>query len=446
MNGNNSVFGTIKLCLVLVIVVLSVSFSVLSIGGDRTEKTTNTCVDTEFEAENENQGAESSDTEDITGVDNAIQDAEDKDIVSEDDIFDADEVPYNIMNEGFNIYDSVRLDKLIEQMSYEEKVGQLFFLCVKGRFDESLISTYKVGGILLFGKDVSTETRDSLKAKIDAFQAASDIPLLVGIDEEGGTVSRLNTNSRLIDYIFQSPRDLYARGGFEAIENDSNYKCELLKSYGINVNFAPVCDMSDNPGEYMYPRSFGGDVLLTSEYVGRIVKSMTDNGIGCVLKHFPGYGPNGDTHKAVVYDTRPLSSFVEYDFMPFIAGIENGAGCVLVSHNIVDCMDSELPASLSERVHEILREDLGFEGVIITDDLSMDGVLEYMDNSEAAVQSIIAGNDMIIATYYQEQYNAVLNACKDGRITEERLNDAVRRVLRWKLSLGLDIFDDNIVD
>jgi beta-N-acetylhexosaminidase len=319
-------------------------------------------------------------------------------------------------------------------MSNEEKVGQLFFLCVKGRFDESVLDEYKIGGILLFSADVKGETRESLAAKVNAFQENSDVPLLVGIDEEGGTVSRLNTNTTLVDYIFESPRTLYAEGGFDKIEEDTTKKCELLKFYGINVNFAPVCDISQDSDDYMYLRSLGESADITAEYITRIVDIMNAEGIGGVLKHFPGYGNNGDTHSSIVYDTRSYEEIRDNDLK---AGIDEGAECILVSHNIVESIDDSLPASLSAKVHDILRNDMGFEGVAITDDLSMDGVLEFMDNDDAAVQAIIAGNDMIIATYYEEQFEAVLLAVEDGRISSERLDEAVTRILRWKQQLGL---------
>jgi beta-N-acetylhexosaminidase len=390
MKSSTRLFGIIKLCLVVALVVFAVGLSSFLSGGDREEE----------------KVVEYASPPELLKCSNAL-------------------------------YDDIVVMDTLSGMSDEEKVGQLFFLCVKGRFDESVLDEYKVGGILLFSADVKGETRESLTAKIAAFQEKSDIPLLVGIDEEGGTVSRLNTNTTLVDYLFESPRSLYAEGGFEKIEEDTTFKCELLKSYGINVNFAPVCDISQNSGDYMYLRSLGESADITAEYISRIVDIMNDENIGEVLKHFPGYGNNGDTHSNIVYDTRSYDEIKNNDLKPFQAGIDAGADCILVSHNIVESIDDSLPASLSSKVHDILRNDMGFSGVAITDDLSMDGVLEFMDNDEAAVQAIIAGNDMIIATYYEDQYDAVLYAVKNGTISQERLNEAVTRILRWKQQLGL---------
>lgn len=329
------------------------------------------------------------------------------------------------------------LEKILSNMSVEEKVGQLFFIKNDGRFGPEVLADYPVGGIILFANDFKSHDKTSLTQHILSFQEVSEIPLFIGVDEEGGTVVRLSRYQALADEQFLSPRKVYANGGYEGIYNDAVAKSKLLLSYGINVNFAPVCDVSVNPGEYMYNRSFGENASETAEYVKIVVSAMNEENMGSVLKHFPGYGDNGDTHTYVIYDERPYEQFVNSDFLPFQAGIEVGAQCILVSHNIVKSMDEHWPASLSENVHHILRQELGFEGVIITDDLMMSGVSDYVDAEEAAVRAVQAGNDMILSTNYGEQYEAVLQAVKDGRISEEQINESVIRILRWKYNLGL---------
>ena len=330
-----------------------------------------------------------------------------------------------------------KIDDIIEGMTLEEKVGQLFFIKDDGRFRSDILEQYPVGGIILFDGDFKGKSAQNLRDYISAFQDNSRYPLLMGVDEEGGTVIRLSKYSTYADAPFQSPRNLYSSGGFEAIREDTVLKSELLLSYGINVNFAPVCDISGDSDDFMYSRSISGDPEVVSEFAALSVSVMHDEGIGSVLKHFPGYGSNGDTHTDVIRDSRDYDTFVEQDFKPFQAGIDAGADCVLVNHNIVACMDSDMPASLSYEVHRILRSELGFNGVIITDDLMMNGVSEYMDAKESAVQAILAGNDMILSTYYDVQYQAVLDAVNAGTITEERLDASIRRILRWKYSLGI---------
>ncbi len=330
-----------------------------------------------------------------------------------------------------------KIDDIINDMTLEEKVGQMFFIKNDGRFDGSILDNYPVGGVILFKGDFSGKTEEQIKANIADLQENSQIPLLIGVDEEGGTVVRISCYSHLVPEQFKSPRDLYYSGGLDTIREDTIAKSELLLSYGINVNFAPVCDIPDSSADFIYSRAFGEDLQGTINYVGLTVDTMESMQIGSVLKHFPGYGNNGDTHNGIVHDTRAREEFESTDLIPFKAGIEAGAWCVLVSHIVVDCMDPAYPASLSEEVHRILREDIGFDGVIITDDLMMGGVSEVFSEDEAAVQAVLAGNDMLLSTDYQVQYTAVLKAVKSGEITEERIEESVRRVLRWKYTLGL---------
>jgi beta-N-acetylhexosaminidase len=156
-----------------------------------------------------------------------------------------------------------------------------------------------------------------------------------------------------------------------------------------------------------------------------------------VLKYFPGYGNNVDTHTGIATDNRSYDTFVKSDFLPFEAGIEAGAGSILVSHNIVTSMDKDYPASLSAKVHEILRKDLSFNGVIMTDDLSMEAITKYTGNQKAAVLAVTAGNDLLIATDFDVQIPAVIAAVKDGTISEDQIDEAVLHVLIWKLTLGI---------
>lgn len=327
------------------------------------------------------------------------------------------------------------LSELLAGLSLEEKVGQMFLArCPKNAVEA--IREYAVGGYVLFKRDFEGETKDSLAEKLETYQEASALPMLFAVDEEGGTVVRVSAFSKFRATPFASPQEVFSNGGFEAVAADAKEKAELLLSLGISVNLAPVCDVSELPAAYMYRRSFGKNAEETSVYVKTAVTAMKEAGLGCVLKHFPGYGNNADTHKGIVYDTRSYETYTESDFKPFLAGIEAGAGAVMVSHNIVQCMDAALPASISESVHRILREELGFDGVILTDDLSMDAIGEYTGEA-AAVAAVLAGNDMLCSTDFTVQIPAVLAAVNDGRISEEQIDTAVLRILRWKAELGL---------
>lgn len=332
--------------------------------------------------------------------------------------------------------ETVRLAELVEKMTLEEKVGQMFLVRCPETAIES-ITEYKVGGYVLFSRDFEGETKATMQEKLASYQAVSDIPLLLSVDEEGGTVVRASKYTAFRSEAFLAPRELYRHGGLERIAEDTKEKAELLLSLGINVNLAPVCDISQDTAAFMYARSFGGTAEETAAYVTTVVTIMEEAGLGSVLKHFPGYGDNADTHEGMVYDSRSYESYTENDFLPFLAGIEAGAGAILVSHNIVACMDADMPASLSERVHQILREELAFDGVILTDDLYMDAIQDFTGTEAAAVAAVLAGNDMLCCTDFEVQIPAVLEAVKDGRISEEQIDASVLRILKWKAELGI---------
>ena len=327
---------------------------------------------------------------------------------------------------------------ILDKMSLEEKIGQMFL--IRYSDDQTVLSDiaqYNPGGILLFAKDFENHTKESIKAQLDTCQQASGTPLIIGVDEEGGVVTRISRFTNFRSERFKSPQDLYAEGGFERIASDTDEKCALLKSIGINVNLAPVADVSEDQSSFIYDRTIGQNAEITSEYVRTVVGRMKANGMGSALKHFPGYGDNGDTHTDIITDTRPLGAFVSGDLLPFQAGIDEGTDIVLVSHNIVSCMDPDYPASLSPTVHALLRNTIGFDGVIMTDDLVMSAITEYTDGKSAAVQAVIAGNDLLCCSDYAVQVPAVIEAVKSGVISEERINESAKRIIQMKLALGI---------
>ena len=219
--------------------------------------------------------------------------------------------------------------------------------------------------------------------------------------------------------------------------NDAHEKNAFLADIGINLNLAPVCDISENPKDFMYSRSLGQDARTTSNYAKKIVSACLEDNMGCALKHFPGYGNSADTHKGLAVDRRSMKQLESNDLLPFKAGIDAGAPAVLVSHNIVKAIDDNLPASLSPAVHRLLREKLDFGGVIITDDLSMDAIDNYFPETNSAVTAILAGNDILCTGNYKNQYAAVLDAVKKGDISENRIDTSVKKILRWKINLKL---------
>lgn len=328
-------------------------------------------------------------------------------------------------------------EEMLSKMTLEEKVGQMFLARYPSSGVINEIKNYQPAGYILFGKDFQNATPNSIKKELQDCQNASKIPLSLGVDEEGGTVVRVSQYKAFRASPFKSPREIYANGGMNAIISDSHEKSNLLKNLGINMNLAPVVDVPKTSNDFIYKRSFSTNVNEVKDFTNQIINAMKSDNITSVMKHFPGYGNNVDTHTGIAIDKRDYSNFENRDFIPFEEGIKNGAPAILVSHNIVECMDKSKPASLSENVHNILRNELGFSGIIMTDDLAMDAVKQYVENGDAATQAVLAGNDLIISSDFANQRNEVLQAVKDGTIEENTINNAVKRVLAWKMMYGI---------
>ena len=324
----------------------------------------------------------------------------------------------------------------VAAMTNAEKVGQLF-LC---RYDRANAvnhtQSYHLGGWILFAGDFQGQTKDSIRAELSALQAVSDIPLLMAVDEEGGSVTRISRYSAFRDSRFSSPRYLYGKGGLELVLKTEAEKSDLLSALGINVNVAPVCDITTDPSAFMYRRSLGLSPEETGTVVAGMVQTMDDHDVQAVLKHFPGYGNNADTHVGIARDRRSLEELEKNDLIPFQAGFDAGAKAVLVSHTIVECLDAELPASLSPAVIDYIRTDMGFDGVIVTDDLVMQAITDRYGTGESAVMAVQAGCDLLCSTEYVTQYNAVLAAVEEERISQDTLDTAVYRILRWKQTIS----------
>jgi len=330
------------------------------------------------------------------------------------------------------------VEELLQTMSLEEKVGQLFFARCPEQNGAEDAAQYHLGGYILFGRDFADKTADEVKETIRTYQNHSRIPLLIGVDEEGGIVVRVSANGNLRSSPFQSPQKLYAQGGMERILEDTKEKDALLTDLGINVNFAPVVDVSPDPEDYMYDRALGQDAETTADFAARMINQMAEDNMGSVLKHFPGYGSSADTHTDIAIDERPLETFLEEDMLPFGAfAAGEGKTAILVSHNIITCLDAQLPASLSPRVNGFLRENLCFDGVVMTDGLDMGAVMKYVQDGDIAVTALLAGNDILLTCDYKTGIPAILEAVTDGTVTERMISDACRRVLTWKRSLGL---------
>ncbi|MGL5540569.1 MAG: glycoside hydrolase family 3 N-terminal domain-containing protein [Erysipelotrichaceae bacterium] len=330
-----------------------------------------------------------------------------------------------------------KAESIVAKMSDETLVGQLFLVRCKEEKAIEDLAHYQMGGYLLFAEDTFDESIDSLRLKIASYQQSASIPLLIAVDEEGGSVNRVSIYPQYGVEPFPSIQQLYAQGGYDALVQNAIQKSSFLKSLGFNVNLAPVADVSTSLEDYIHDRTLGRGGEETAKYISKVVSAMHEQGMGNALKHFPGYGNNANTHMIFSIDERSKESFEQQDFLPFQAGIRANADSVLVNHNIVTAFDPSYPASLSPAVHALLREQLQFPGVIISDDLFMDAIALEYGVKEAAVQAVLAGNDLVISTEYEIQIPAVLEALQSGSLNRTQLEDSAKRILIWKQRLGL---------
>ena len=330
-----------------------------------------------------------------------------------------------------NSYDD-RARDLVNKMSLERIVGSLFMPHHTSNSLED-VSKYHLGGLVLFGGAFKNKTREDILKMIEELQSRADYPLFLAVDEEGGSVVRVSSNRNLKVKGFSSPRSLYTKGGFELIRTDNQEKNELLKSLGLNINLAPVLDISTDKSDYIYYRSIGLSPELTGEFAKVIIESSKDSGIVNVMKHYPGYGKNKDTHKTSSLDTRSKEE-VERDLIPFKKAILSGAEAIMISHNTVEVLDSINPASISINNHNYLRNTLDFREMVITDALNMGATADIED---IGLKAILAGNNIIITKNYVKNIEEIINYVKAGNLSKEYLKALAVKVIAWKISMGL---------
>lgn len=339
--------------------------------------------------------------------------------------------------------------KIMADMTLEEKVGQLFLLHYPGDGSgtvaqaTALIDKYHPGGYLVFASMFENNTTAGVQKKIADTQAASDIPLLFTVDEEGGIAASGNRVVRVSKYPqyghdpFRSPQELKAAGGLAAVAADAVDKANFLANLGLNVNHAPVADVA-GPGGMMYGRTWGGDGLENAKYVETLVEASEGAGMPTTLKHFPGYGgTSSDTHNGFAVNDLSLEDFYYNDLLPFHAGIAAGSRAVMVTHNTINCLDTANPASLSPAVYNMLRDEMYFDGVAMTDDLAMKAITNFTGAGQASLRALQAGADMAMTATPDQDIPVALAAARNGSFALSDIETKCMRVLCWKLDLGL---------
>lgn len=328
----------------------------------------------------------------------------------------------------------------VKQMTLDEKIGQMMFAGVSGttlqQDTTSLIQDDKVGGLILYGNNLETPQQTvTLMNDLMAANTNNQVPLFIGTDQEGGKVVRLPgplknfpTNKSIGD-INQSQLSFKV----------GQLLGEQLKAFGFNLDFAPVLDVNSNPNNPIIgDRSFSNHPDIVSKLGIQTMKGLESKQVIPVIKHFPGHGDTSvDSHLELPKVTKSLADLKQLELVPFKDAIDNGADVVMVAHILLPKIDPQYPSSMSkEIITGMLREQLGFDGVVMTDDMTMKAITNHFAIGQAAVDSIKAGSDIILIAHEYTNVASAIKAVKaavhDGDITEERINESVRRIMQLK--------------
>ncbi|MBQ3416874.1 MAG: glycoside hydrolase family 3 protein [Ruminococcus sp.] len=331
----------------------------------------------------------------------------------------------------FSAYEQNAKD-YVQNLSTEQMVGQLLLgVCSDTDDAKTDITRYSLGGFLFTDSNFYDMGEGEVKDFVSSVKEAAKIAPICAVREEGGY------NTTFPQMGWSSPRNYYESGGMDAVKTAENEKAETLASMGFNLNLAPVVDMPEDYNQIMYSRSLSSDPNTVSAYADYVTKTSQGKGVSVALKHFPGYGTIPDTTDSIVVDTRDAKTIMDNDSKPFKTGINAGAHFVMVSNVVVQNMDSGHTAALSSTIHSVLREEMGFTGVIITDTLDETDYSDYSDGHKTAVQAILAGNDMMIVKDYETAYTDILAAVNDGTISKDILTSKCEKVIAYKYANGL---------
>ncbi len=351
--------------------------------------------------------------------------------------------------------------EVLYEMTLEEKIGQLFFINPEGFtttgityndhemnvdgvtvIDEDFITAlqeYPVGGIILFGRNI--DNPNQLKKMTITLQSSSKIPLFIGIDEEGGRVARIGQNENFDVKVIPPMGELVADNNISSVRNAGKTIGKYLSYYGFNVDFAPVADINTNPENIVIgDRAFGSDPFVVAKMAAAFSDGLHKQNIMNAIKHFPGHGDTkGDTHDGFVSVNKTWEELLESELIPFIYNMDK-TDMVMVAHITAPKVTTDWrPSSLSQQmIQGKLRNELGYDGVVITDAMDMDAISNDYSSANAAIRAIEAGVDIILVPYnFLGAYNGVLGAVKNGRISEERINESVYRILLLKMKYNL---------
>lgn len=362
--------------------------------------------------------------------------------------FNAESIPLETVNTG----DQIRLD--LSKLTLEQKINQMFVLLPEqltgygsvtqaGDATQMAIADHPVGGLIYMGNNILSEEQTAqMIANTQSYSRnACGLPMLICVDEEGGTVSRISGRGFADVPYIPDMWSIGAEGNTEQAEEIGKEVGSYLQRFGFNVNFAPVCDVVGDPADSAIgTRSFGNDPEAAGRMVSAYISGLAGSGVIPVLKHFPGHGAAAaDSHAGYAISQKNIDELKENDLIPFQTGIDAGAEMVMVGHlSFPSILGDNTPASLSSYfVTELLRKEMGFDGVVITDALNMGAVANYYDSGSAAVMAVQAGVDiLLVPADFAAAYQGLLYAVESGVISEERIDESVGRILALKRLTG----------
>ncbi len=337
------------------------------------------------------------------------------------------------------------INLIVQNMTLDQKLGQMMIVQFVGptySLDIStMISQYHVGAVLLFTANNNISDKVQLKGLIQQMQSNISIPMIVAIDQEGGTVDRLKT----LDGPRSAAADIGATNDPGKAKAAGIQDAQDLASYGFNLNLAPVVDVTNVYNPQLYDRTYGNNAALVTKMAQAYLQGLQQSGkVSGTLKHFPGLGDVGvDPHSGMPDLYRSKSDLEAIDWAPYQTLIQQGnVRAIMVTHEIVHAIDSSIPSSLSSKVVTgILRNELGFQGVIMTDSLTMEGITAYYTEDQAAAVAVEAGSDLLMGASTPADVASMIQGIKQaidsGTISQQRIDDSVRRVLMLKYQMGL---------
>lgn len=334
----------------------------------------------------------------------------------------------------------------IDKMTLDEKIGQLVIVGIDGySLDQNsidLIKDYKVGGVILYNTNVKNSSQLlSLTNSIKETNSNNPVPIFISADQEGGRIDRMPNEIKR----FPTNQVIGQKNNSNLSYNIGNSIAYELKAYGFNLNYAPVLDINSNPkNPVIGSRSFGSNAKIVSDLGVQTMNGMQSGGIIPVIKHFPGHGDTSvDSHIGLPVVNKDLSSLKAFELAPFTNAIKSNADAVMAAHILLPKIDPNNPASFSKAIiTDLLRNELGFNGVVITDDMTMGAVVKNYRLDNAAIKSINAGSDIILVAhdynYELKVINALKKAAVDNVITQDRINESVYRILKLKTKYNLN--------